>query len=303
MPFLTNRGSALSTVSDGMLPGRAEGIERRSCSSGECAGGWTVPWRNRRRPIFEGQWGCSGRCVRAIVRGALRREMGDSRPVMGEPHRHRIPLGLVMLAQGWITHPQLQKALELQRASGTGRIGDWLIQECGVGAEQVARGLSVQWSCSVLDTEGFTPERMALVMPRMFVEEFGVVPLRVRGERVLSLAFEDRLDASVALAVEKMTELQVQSGLVEGAKLRVARQRLSRCEAVAAQAEAVGDADGLTGRITALLEQKQPLDSRLVRLHRYYWLRLWLESGTKDRMGSLPTSTEDMQDYVFTIGI
>ena len=31
-----------------------------------------------------------------------------------------------MLAQGWITHPQLQKALELQRANGTGRIGDWL---------------------------------------------------------------------------------------------------------------------------------------------------------------------------------
>ena len=132
------------------------------------------------------------------------------------------------LAQGWITHPQLQKALELQRASGTGRIGDWLMQECGVGAEQVARGLSVQWSCSVLDTEGFTPERMALVMPRLFVEEFGAVPLRVRGERVLQLGFEDKLDASVALVVEKMTELQVQSGLVAGAQLRVARQRLLR---------------------------------------------------------------------------
>jgi hypothetical protein len=289
-------------VGDGMLSGRAAGVERRSCGSGECPGGWMVPWRNRRRPIFEGQWGCSGRCVLEIVRGALRREIGESRPVMEEPHRHRIPLGLVMLAQGWITHPQLQKALELQRASGTGRIGDWLMQECGVGAEQVARGLSVQWSCSVLNTEGFTPERMALVMPRLFVEEFGGVPLRVRGERVLQLGFEDKLDASLALAVEKMTELQVQNGLVAGAQLRAARQRLLECEAVTVQTESMGDADALAGRITALLEQKQPLDSRLVRLHRYYWLRLWLESGTKGRAGSLPTSVEDMQDYVFRIG-
>ena len=305
MPILGKRGSNLSVATEEMLPGSAVDIAaapaRRSCSSSECAGGWTVPWRNRRRPVFEGQWGCSGRCVRAIVRGALRRETGDWRPANGEPHRHRIPLGLVMLAQGWITHPQLQKALELQRSRGTGRIGDWLMQECGVGAEQVARGLSVQWSCSVLDTEGFSAESMALVMPRLFVEEFGAVPLRVRGERVLHLAFEDKLDASVALAVEKMTELQVQSGLVEAAPLRRARQRLLECDAVAVQSEAAGDTEGLANRITALLEQKQPLDSRLVRLHRHFWLRMWLESGTKGRAGSLPVSSEDMLDYVFIL--
>ena len=45
-----------------------------------------------------------------------------------------------MLAQGWITHPQLQKALEAQRENGTGRIGDWLISECGLEAEQITRG-------------------------------------------------------------------------------------------------------------------------------------------------------------------
>ena len=139
-------------------------------------------------------------------------------------------------------------------------------------------------------------------MPGRFVEEFGAVPLRVRGERVLYLAFEDRLDASVALAVEKMTNLQVQSGLVESAQLRSSQRRLLECGAVAVKNEALGDADLLASRITALLEQKQPLDSRLVRLHQYYWLRFWLESGTKSRTGSLPTGVEDMQDYVFTVG-
>ncbi len=156
----------------------------RLCGNPECASGWTKPWRNRRRPIFEGQWGCSGRCVLAMVRAAVRRERGDgAASASAVPHRHRVPLGLLMLAQGWITHPQLQKALAAQRESGTGRIGDWLMSECGVAADQITRGLSMQWGCPVLTPDGFSPELMALVMPKIFVEEFEVLPLRVAGSR------------------------------------------------------------------------------------------------------------------------
>ena len=68
-----------------------------------------------------------------------------------------------MLAQGWITHPQLQKALAAQRESGTGKIGEWLLSECGVEADQITRGLSMQWGCPVLTTEGFSPESMDTV--------------------------------------------------------------------------------------------------------------------------------------------
>ena len=129
-------------------------------------------------------------------------------------------LGLLMLAQGWITHPQLQKALAAQRESGTGRIGEWLMSECGLEAEQIVRGLSMQWGCPVLTTEGFSPEAMALVMPKIFVEEFGLLPMRVAGSRILYLGFADRLDASAAFATEQMTELKVESGVVEGGSVR-----------------------------------------------------------------------------------
>ena len=277
---------------------------RRSCSNPDCANGWTMPWRSRRRPIFEGQWGCSGRCVLAIVRAAVRREAADRKAGSGatETHRHRVPLGLVMLAQGWITHPQLQTALQSQRASGNGKIGDWLVAECGLQAEQVTRGLSVQWSCPVLSVEGFSARDMALVMPQRFVQEFGLVPLRVAGSRLLYLGCEDRLNASVAYAVEQMSILRVESGLVEGAQLRAARLRLLAADAVPVIAEAAADVDVLAARITAVLENKQPIATRLVRLHQYFWLRLWLENGTAGGEGSLPRSAEDMQDYVFTVG-
>jgi hypothetical protein len=54
--------------------------------------------------------------------------------------------------------------------------------------------------------------------------------------------------------------------------------------------------------ITALMEQKQPIASRLVRLHQYYWLRMWLESGALGKVGSLPATGEDVRDYVFAVG-
>jgi hypothetical protein len=275
--------------------------QRRLCGNAECTSGWTMPWRNRRRPIFEAQWGCSGRCVLAIVRAAVRRELGDGGLSSPAPHRHRVPLGLLMLAQGWITHPQLQKALAAQRENGTGRIGEWLMSECGLEAEQIVRGLSMQWGCPVLTTEGFSPEAMALVMPKVFVEKFGLLPLRVAGSRILYLGFADRLDASAAFATEQMTELKVESGVVAGASFEAARSRLLACDGVEAKLETIEDKDAMAARITAILEQKQPIASRLVRLHQYYWLRMWLESGALGKTGNLPVTSEDVNDYVFTV--
>lgn len=208
----------------------------------------------------------------------------------------------MMLALGWITHPQLQRALAVQRESGSGRIGDWLIRECGVGADQVARGLGKQWGCPVLTTEGFSPEVMAMVMPKMFVEQFEVLPLRVAGSRILYLGSSNRLDASAAFALEQMTELKVESGVVEGGHYESARERLLACEGVETKLEAVDDKDAMAARMTAILEQKQPVGSRVVRVHQYYWLRLWLEAGAFGRWGILPRSHEDVRDYIFAVG-
>jgi hypothetical protein len=276
--------------------------QKRLCGNVECASGWTMPWRNRRRPIFEGQWGCSGRCVLGMVREAVRRELGDGGVATAAPHRHRVPLGLLMLAQGWITHPQLQKALAAQRQSGTGRIGDWLMNECGLDPDQITRGLGMQWGCPVLTTEKFSPEAMVMVMPKVFVESFGLLPLSVAGTQILYLGFAGQLDASAALAVEQMTELKVESGVVEGSQFEAARTRLLACDGVETKLEVAEDRDAMAARITAILEQKQPVASRLVRLHQYYWLRIWLESGALGKVGSLPSTSEDVADYVFTVG-
>ena len=166
----------------------------------------------------------------------------------------------------------------------------------------VVLDLSLQWSCPVLGSTGFSAQAMALVAPRVLVEEFGFLPLRVAGGKILYVGFEDRLDASTALALEQMTDLKVESGLVQTEEYAAARRSLLECDGVPASSEMVAATDALAARITAVLEQKQPVASKLVRLHRYYWLRMWLETGAKSGSGTLPRDREDVLDYVLTVG-
>ena len=272
---------------------------RRICGNIQCAGSWSAPWRNRKRPIFEAQWGCSGRCVLALVRAALQRELGDGIVDEAVSHQHRMPLGLLLLSQGWITQSQLQDALRIQREQG-GRIGEILISECGVDAGHVARGLSLQWNRPMLSSNGFSPQSMALVMPKALVEQFGMLPLRVAGSRILYVGFEDRPDASALFGLEQMSELRVESGLVKTEEYCAARRSLLDEEkGIETHEESYGEIDALAARITAVLEQKQPVASRLVRVRQFYWLRLWLEAKSLGGFGSLPRSREDMMDYVF----
>jgi hypothetical protein len=277
-------------------------LSGQRCGAPGCTSGWMKPWKNRRRPVFEDEWGCGTRCLQALVSAAVRREMGDAASDFSEaPHKHRVPLGLVLLAQGWITHPQLQTALAAQRVSGEGRIGDWLIKSCGLPEERIARGLGVQWNCPVLSLQGFSPKAMALVMPKRFVAEFGLIPIRSAGSTILYMAFQERLKAAAALALEQMCGLKVESGLLTSTQLESARERVLASESVPVRIRQVNDADGLTGTMVKLLEQRQPVSARLVRIHQYYWMRMWMEESAVPVKGGLQQSAEDTEDHIFMV--
>jgi hypothetical protein len=281
---------------------RATGTgERIVCGSVVCKGHWTPPWKSRLYPNFEGHWACSSRCLWSMVQMATAREVGDGwRDDMAQQHVHRIPLGLVMLAQGWITHPQLRKALDSQRVSGAGRIGGWLVSECGIETDSVTRGLSVQWNCPVLTTERFSPEAMALALPRLFIEKYGILPLRVAGSKILYAGFEDQLDASSVFAVGQMSGLRTECGVVGEVKFREARKLLLECRFAEVTRREVPDRDMLVRTVARVIEQRQPRASRLVRLHQHYWLRIWSEYGASGV--SLPSRPGDVSDFLFTIG-
>ncbi len=252
------------------------------CAYAGCRAGWLRLWRSRSTPVFESGWCCSPDCTRGQVEIALRREMG-SRAAATEAHRHRVPLGLAMLERGWITAEVLRRALAAQRAANSGRIGYWLRRE-GVNERLIARALGLQWSCPVFSTETSSHESLTALVPRLFLDAFGALPLRVAAERVLYLGFEDRLDPSLSLAIERITGLRVESGMVDESRFRRAHTaaleaRYPGVELVEAASESV-----LAAAMAKAIERARPVESKLVRVHECVWLRMWLRSQS----GAIP---------------
>jgi len=268
---------------EGALPGAVAAGMRGSifstCANPRCGSGWLRLWRRREAPVFEGGWCCSSDCMAARVAWALGREM-DGRGSPREGHRHRIPLGLVLLEQGWITNDNLRAALLAQRNAGAGRLGSWLVRNQSASEEQVTRALGLQWGCPVLGMEFHHPEGLTALVPRLFVDAFGALPLRVAAGKILYLGFEDHLDPALALAVERMTGLHVEGGLVQESAFRLAHTRLLHARFPAAELIEAATELALAAAFAKAVERSRPIESRLVRVHDCMWLRMWLRPGS-----------------------
>jgi len=262
----------------GQLGRSASGLGRifSTCSNPECSSGWLHLWRSRTAPVFEGGWSCTADCTTAQVSRAVRREM-DGRRTDSGGHRHRVPLGLVMLEQGWITSEQLRQALDSQKTSGEGRLGNWLIRQVGVPELLVTRALGLQWSCPVLALDYHDAEGLAPLMPRLFVDAFGALPLRVAAGRILYFGFEDRLDPVLALGVERMMGLHVETGLVRSSVFRSAHQRMLKATFPRTELLEASSEPTLARVLSKAIERAKPIESRLVRIHDCLWLRMWIK--------------------------
>jgi MshEN domain len=276
-------------------PNRRKGVFA-ACANPECRSGWLQVWRRRETPSFEGGWCCCEECMAVRVGTALAREM-DGRGNPQENHRHRIPLGLAMLEQGWITQEGLRAALAAQRASRTGKLGWWLVRQRSASEARVTRALGLQWGCPVLDIQAHTPEGLAALMPRLFVDAFGALPLRVATGKILYLGFTDRLDPALALALERVTGLRVECGLVEESRFRAAHSRMLEARFGAVELLETATRTALAAALTKVVERTRPVEARLVRVHDCFWLRMWL----RPQNGPVPNA-DTIRDVIGSAG-
>lgn len=313
MPFLMSRRSSAERVEENAVwsAGTAFQAEPESraglgtaifprCANPQCASGWLRLWRSRSAPVFEGGWCCSPECTLTRVEAAVSRDL--TRELTGDPgmragaaagYRPRIPLGLVMLEQGWITAGDLRRALDAQRRAGSGRLGQWLMRNGAVDETKLTRALGLQWNCPVLSLDLYDPEMVALLVPRLFLDALGTLPLRVAAQRILYLGFEDRPDPVLAAALERMTGLRAESGVVEGSLFRAAHARALEARFAPVELMEAASESALARGLAAALEKMQPLESRLVRVHDFFWMRMWMRRQT----GAMPRR-EGVRDLV-----
>jgi hypothetical protein len=129
--------------------------------------------------------------------------------------QHRVPLGLLMLSRGHITHPQLQAALEAQRAAGHRRLGEWL-EELGFATEpQVTAALGLQWACPVLVSRAPHDFACGRLLPYRLLERLRILPVQfVAATRTFYVAFCDGIDYTALYAIEQMLDCRTQACLI-----------------------------------------------------------------------------------------
>ena len=152
----------------------------------------------------------------------------------------------------------LRAALAAQRAAGSGKLGQWLVRQQSVSEELVTRALGLQWGCPVLGMEFHNPEGLTALVPRLFVDAFGALPLRVAAGKILYLGFEDRLDPALALAVERITGLRVESGLVQESLFGPAHARMLEARFPAVELIEAATEPALAMALTKAVERTRP---------------------------------------------
>jgi hypothetical protein len=298
MPFLSKINPFAMTETETNINA---GVRRgwfSECANAACTTGWLQIWRNRQLPVFEGKWACSEGCMRALIASAVTRETRHVGPLAPLAYAHRVPLGLVLMRQGVLEHSVLRDGLKAQRMGYTNlRIGEWLVAENKLRESEVARGLGEQWSCPVLPDQGFEAVLSARLIPRIFSEAFGALPLRIAGGVLLYVAFRGQIDPCVTLGIEQVTGLRVEAGVMED-------RAFDRCYGELMQARTpklrLLEAERETAVVHALsrtIESAKPSEARLARIHDFLWLRMWHTPP----VGPYPTLAQ-VEDVVCSFG-
>lgn len=211
-----------------------------------------------------------------MLRQRVERELGARHSGGMVAHAHRVPLGLLLLSLGSITEAQLQTALEQQRQTRQGRIGDWLRRQTGLSEKEITRALAMQWNCPVFDLGAYQPQPVEI--PRELIEAYRILPLPARGRGVLYLAFDSGLDPVTSFAVQHITGVRVQPGLAGESVFNEAWAGILAAQHPDSAAILTTSKEELLDAMSSALRDHEVSDARIARLHQHVWLRIFLAS-------------------------
>jgi len=248
--------------------------------------------RDRHRPngtILQGAFYCQPQCLET----ALMNQLSQLRLMVPAPQPpNRIPLGLLMVARGKLTHDEVRAALEAQRSARHGKIGEW-IEKLGFATEQeVTTALALQWGCPVATSVDPSTVQSLGNIPLPILESFQMLPINyASSSNTLYLAFGERVDYAALYAIEKILLCHTQP-CVAGRKT-VARQlefmhQLSRPTDV--EFGPMSDLVEMARIASSYTARLSPEEVRLSRIGRFIWLRLDVHPELRPRTRSVSTN-------------
>jgi hypothetical protein len=190
-----------------------------------------------------------------------------------------------MHSLGLISNECLQTALQAQRESGKGRVGDWLRWQGAVTEGQVTRALAMQWSLPVYPLEKRDDNlNFAHLVPFPLLDDFQMLPVhRTHPSGLLHVAFSSRVDYTALYAIEQMLECRTEPCVAKESCIEKALERLHR-EACSTDIP-IEEADEPSIISHATLEQALKFGTQEVRVvgcANNIWIRLRAPEGARD---------------------
>ncbi len=268
----------------------------RNCESPDCPNRRRL-WRSLLEPqhgyTLEARWYCTPECFENAASLAIHKILAG----MAKPRAkaHRVPLGLLMLSRGMVDQEQLKRALQAQKDSGGGRVGEWLRHIGAVSEEQVTQILGLQSSAAVFPLERSRRYlECARMVPFHLMEAAEMVPVHhLPASRHLYIAFAERINHSALYALEKMLPCRTEAclavkSLVQRvlAELRdTLREQPRPMEVLAGE---VADPQEMASSIFDHAESQSATDVRISGFEGYVWARILSPPSYTDLLFQTP---------------
>jgi len=117
-----------------------------------------------------------------------------------------IKLGEILIEAGYITRDQLEIALRIQKGYRNKRIGQILVELKYLAPNDICLALATQLGCGWVDLSAvsISPENLAL-LPAEVVKKFEIIPIEIKGNRVLVVAAAQPQDAEMRKELGRLT--------------------------------------------------------------------------------------------------
>jgi len=270
------------------------------CGLESCSGSkspWTRIWHPPTGAFLQGIFYCRPKCLETALIAQLAR-LYPLAPAAAPSNR--IPLGLLMVARGWLTHEQVVTALAAQQSAHSGKIGDWF-EKLGFATEQqVTSALGLQWGCPVASAPDAAVIAPVGRIPLGILEVFQMLPLQfVPSTNMLHIAFGERVDHAALYTIEKVLNCRTRP-CVRGRKSVAAELDQMRQQPRPQEVE-FGPMYDCTeiGRVSAsYMARLGADDARLGRVGQFIWLRLRVRTSHTDLLFRLGVESPRAQNVL-----
>ena len=262
-----------------------------ACSSPSCTGSPTL-WQRLHSletgTFLDGKFYCRPRCLEIALAAEIARLRAMPQPVQPP---NRIPLGLLMVARGKLTHLEVRAALEAQHRARYGKIGDWL-EKLGFATEKdVTAALALQWGCPLLSSLNPAAVDWPGSIPLPILEAFQMLPVNyVEATRTLYLAFGERVDHAVLYAIEKTLGCSTQPCVAPSRSIRRQLESFRQAPRPRDVEFVTRDLSEISRITSSYLNRLSPEEARLSRVRRFIWLRLRARSTAMNLLFNLESS-------------